>query len=212
MTRTVFRLALPLILLFTAALFIIRAQPYKHHAISALLFSDECPAPCFMGIRPGVTTPEEALARLHDSEWITRVGVSEPLETVAWRWSTRQTAIMDNERLPGLFYDRNRVRLIRLYTQVRLGDLLLELGGTSGRRRAAIGRDASFSRYHAIVLYAAHNYVIGASVSCHQFWEQPANLILGIAPQSVDGLGRLTYGLNRARRIVAVTCRRLKEL
>jgi hypothetical protein len=61
MTCAFLRLSLPLILLFTAALAVIRAQPYDDHELRELLLPAGCPAPCFMGIRPGVTTVEEAV-------------------------------------------------------------------------------------------------------------------------------------------------------
>lgn len=50
MTRTFLRLSLPLILLFTTALFIIRAQPYNDHELRELLLPEGCSAPCFMGV------------------------------------------------------------------------------------------------------------------------------------------------------------------
>ena len=53
----VFRLHLGLILifaiLFTSALLIVHAQLYDNHELRDLLLPDGCPAPCFMGIRPG---------------------------------------------------------------------------------------------------------------------------------------------------------------
>ncbi len=48
--------------LFLLPVLLIRAQPYDDGGLRAFLTPPEdCPAPCFMGIRPGVTTTEEAL-------------------------------------------------------------------------------------------------------------------------------------------------------
>jgi len=57
MTHSLLKLALPLIVLFTIPLLLIRAQPYDDANLRAFLTPpDGCPAPCFMGIQPGVTT------------------------------------------------------------------------------------------------------------------------------------------------------------
>ena len=53
---------------------LIRAQPYDDSKLRAFLTPPKgCPAPCFMGIRPGVTTTEEAIAILEDHEWLPEI-------------------------------------------------------------------------------------------------------------------------------------------
>ncbi|MEZ4672376.1 MAG: hypothetical protein R3E39_31105 [Anaerolineae bacterium] len=213
MSTIILRLSLILAVFFGGGLLVIHAQPYRHHPIHDLLLPQDCNQPCLMGIQPGVTTPQEALLRLRNSEWVGKVGVSEELQTVAWRWSDMRIGLMDSDQLSGLFYDRDSVRAIRLYTDVSLGDLLLELGGTTGLRRVAVSRsNALVSNFRGDVFYNASSYIISATVSCRNFWDQPANLVLSLRPRSLEGFGRITYGLNRARRLIAVTCRRLKEL
>ena len=78
MIRVYLTLASVLLGLLFAAAAVIRAQPYDDSELRAFLTPPEgCPAPCFMGIRPGVTTREEALTifmaiRQHRSEqWMT---------------------------------------------------------------------------------------------------------------------------------------------
>lgn len=57
MTRCWFRLAPPCLVFFSAVLLLIHAQPYDDSQLRAFLTPPEgCPAPCFMGIRPGITT------------------------------------------------------------------------------------------------------------------------------------------------------------
>src|SRR4051794_14092484 len=68
--KPLIRLAILLIVLFTAVLLLIHAQPYDDHELRQLLLPEGCPAPCFMGIRPGVTTMDEALELLKKSGWI----------------------------------------------------------------------------------------------------------------------------------------------
>lgn len=57
-------------ILFTAILLIIHAQPYDDHELRQLLLPEGCPAPCFMGIRPGVTSMKEAVRLLRSNDWV----------------------------------------------------------------------------------------------------------------------------------------------
>ncbi|MBZ0299691.1 MAG: hypothetical protein K8J31_08130, partial [Anaerolineae bacterium] len=50
-------------------IFAIRAQPFEDRAVQALVQPD-CPPPCFMGIRPGVTTMREAVSMLPANAWV----------------------------------------------------------------------------------------------------------------------------------------------
>ncbi len=89
--------------MFTAALLVIRAQPYDDHDLRELLLPDGCPAPCFMGIRPGVTTAEEAMAILEASGWAsdiqstngTRTTDGQKFITVNWVWNGKQSPLIN---------------------------------------------------------------------------------------------------------------------
>ncbi len=70
MSRFYLRLILIPTALFTVVLILIHAQPYDDHELRELLLPEGCPAPCFMGIRPGVTTKDEALKILRSSVWV----------------------------------------------------------------------------------------------------------------------------------------------
>jgi hypothetical protein len=58
---------------FTAIILAIRAQPFDAADLRALLVPTNCPAPCFLGIRPGITTVDNALAILENHAWVTGV-------------------------------------------------------------------------------------------------------------------------------------------
>src|SRR5690606_25048567 len=76
MFRLLLRPILLLTLLAALTIVLIRAQPYDDSDLRAFLTPPEgCPAPCFMGIRPGVTTVEEAIAILEGHEWVTNLVV-----------------------------------------------------------------------------------------------------------------------------------------
>ncbi len=79
-----------LILLFSTAIGLIRAQPYVPAALDRFLTPPPgCKVPCFMGIQPGKTTVEQALAILRANEAITQVQVRRPYyaqHSLNWRW------------------------------------------------------------------------------------------------------------------------------
>jgi hypothetical protein len=87
---------------FTAALMLVHAQPYDDHELRELLLPDGCPAPCFMGIRPGVTTMDEALKILEASGWI-ETDKPKPSNDdfgneISFEWNGKQSdLIMGNE-------------------------------------------------------------------------------------------------------------------
>ncbi len=70
------RLAVPFFILFALPAVLIRAQPYNDPDLSRLLGSPDCQTPCFMGIRPGVTTVMEAVQILRGHPWVGDVQAS----------------------------------------------------------------------------------------------------------------------------------------
>ncbi len=194
----------------TAVLLVIRAQPFDKRALRELLLPTDCASPCFMGIQPGVTKPQDAIDQLRSSDMVDRVGVSESLQTVAWFWKDNPSALLNKQEIPALFYDRNTVSSIRLYTTISLGDLLLELE-PMGEQRIAMRRTIPFDTLKVELYYLANGYVLNAIVDCHNFWNQPTHLFLGARPSFINSLGRLAGSLNEAKHQIDITCRRLKE-
>jgi len=162
-----------------------------------------------MGIQPGVTTTQQALSQLRSTDLISYVGISEPLETVAWFGDKKHVTLLDDSQIQALFYNRNKVSSIRLYTRIRLGDLLLELG-SADNQRVAIRQIGPFDSYNVDLYYVGNNYVLNATVNCHDFWTQPTHLILGDRPSFIDSSARIT-SLNNAKHRIATTCRRRNE-
>ncbi len=69
--RSLCRAALLLSVVFLLPVLLIRAQPYDDSDLRAFLTPPEdCPAPCFMDIRPGMTTAEEAVSILDAHPWV----------------------------------------------------------------------------------------------------------------------------------------------
>ncbi|MEP6988608.1 MAG: hypothetical protein ABI970_23600, partial [Chloroflexota bacterium] len=140
---------------------------------------------------------------------ISYVGISEALETVAWFGDKTSSTLMDDSQIQALFYDRDKVSSIRLYTRIRLGDLLLELDRMD-KPKIAIRQTGPYNSYNIDLYYLGKGYVLNATVNCHGFWTQPTSLILGESPSFIQSQARIT-SLNNAKHLIATTCRRRKE-
>lgn len=137
MTRPLLKITVPLTILFIIPLLLIRAQPYDDSELRAFLTPpDGCPAPCFMGIRPGVTRMEEAIAILQAHEWVAEVSITSynrlGIEQVGWRWKSDVSPLLEPERIPRsggrLVGDKGIVRYMELLTRIRAGEAWLILG------------------------------------------------------------------------------------
>lgn len=76
MSYTLLKLALLITVLFTMLMLLIHAQPYDDMELRAFLTPpDGCPAPCFMGIQPGLTTLRDTAKHLKSNPNVTEVQV-----------------------------------------------------------------------------------------------------------------------------------------
>ena len=122
--------------LFTIVLLLIRAQPYDDHDLRQLLLPEGCPAPCFMGIRPGVTSVEQALALLHQNDGVQIIKV-DPTEVngspsqitrISWSWnptSSQLSRLIDTQKRGVINISDGKVYEIEVETSIRLGDYWL---------------------------------------------------------------------------------------
>jgi hypothetical protein len=122
-------LALPVLL--------IRAQPYDSGELRAFLTPPQgCPAPCFMGIRPRITSVEYAIRLLQEHEWVQSLNNAHvdtfrthryPAQ-VAWQWSGRQSSLIDPDGIRELRVFSGTIVSVDLDTRIAVGDLKLGLG------------------------------------------------------------------------------------
>lgn len=129
-----------LLLGFIAALLFLRSQPYDDHEIRLLLIPDNCPAPCFMGIRPGITTRDEALELLKASKWVETDtaevidGTQGPTSTLQWN-GKQPNLISEWFGLSLVFQEFSPYRVAKMSFQIQyempLGSLNLALGRPS---------------------------------------------------------------------------------
>jgi hypothetical protein len=89
------RLTAVLMTLCVLPVLVIQAQTYHDDALRAFLTPPEgCPAPCFMGIRPGVTTFERAAGILRAHAWIDQTSETQRYRNrwayLFWTWNGTQ--------------------------------------------------------------------------------------------------------------------------
>ncbi len=136
MLRLLLRPLCAALLLSVLPMVVIRAQTHDDSSLRAFLTPPEgCLAPCFMGIRPGVTSTQEAIALLREHAWVERIEANENqvdtrgrllYGTLTWTWSdaapaeidrTEQGRIFFNQ--PDPFYNALVVHSIQIQTRVR---------------------------------------------------------------------------------------------
>jgi hypothetical protein len=94
MTRLYLKAALLFWMGITLMTLFVLARPSEQDSgLRALVMPDGCPMPCFMGIRPGVTTAEEATQILKDSGWVSNLATppqaaSRVVNELIWQWNT----------------------------------------------------------------------------------------------------------------------------
>jgi hypothetical protein len=131
MTRLYLKLFLPVVLLFTAAILLIHLQPYDDTELRAFLTPpDGCPAPCFMGIRPGVTTADEAEQILKAHPWIKYVPPRprDTTYTIEFIWNGKQPRWIDRNVSTGIAISDGKVIRISLFLDIPLGEFRLIYG------------------------------------------------------------------------------------
>ena len=122
--------------MFTLVLILIRAQPYDDHELRELLLPEGCPASCFIGIRPGVTTVEQALALLRQNDWVQIIkvdptevnGSASQIQRISWSWNTassQRSPLIDTQKSGVINVSDGKVYGIDIETSVKLGDYWL---------------------------------------------------------------------------------------
>ena len=151
MSRFSLRFALLPLAFFTAVLLLIHAQPYDDHDLRQLLMPEGCPAPCFMGIRPGVTM------------------VAEIIKTPHKRILEFQLITFENSQI---------VDSIDVKTSIPFGEIFLLLGGgTSNEHYRVYGEMA---RPEITALYPTQNLIVHGESDCpiskRKYWNSPVSL------------------------------------
>ena len=131
MSRFFLRLIVIPFLFFTAALLLIRAQRYDDHELRQVLLPEGCPAPCFMGIRPGVTTMDEAVRLLHDNKWVAEINkrvINNRYGFITWTWRDQKPSWTSQKAIGEIFVNDKKVHAITISSTFLLGETRLTLG------------------------------------------------------------------------------------
>jgi hypothetical protein len=201
MKRLFLRLIPFLLLIFTVTMLLIQSRPYDDSQLRKLLMPDDCDAPCFIGIRPGVTTAEAALDILKTHPWVASYEIlheppSSPPYVVYWEWNGQQPDFLRGDSRPQMILTYDRIQLVEsilVDTTIPVGYAYLMLGQTdttySGR---------SVTMRNGIVINALFNdpsVLVWATIPCpvsySKFWNAPMGLELSKSLNSLrnfDGM------------------------
>ena len=165
-----FRAALLLTLLFSACIGLIRAQPRDDSHLRAFLTPpDGCPMPCFMGIRPGVTRADEALATLAVHEWLREPMVSYnrggEIYLIQWSWGESAPPLLDKSKRGYVFARDGVVRSISMPTTIAFADIWLMLG-TPDRGGIESPERPATATFFQIVGYLDGSMAFESMVTC----------------------------------------------
>jgi hypothetical protein len=134
MFRFYLRFILPPLTAFTVMLVLIHAQPNDMSQLRQLLLPEGCPAPCFMGIRPGVTTEAVAIQIINDSQWVQHYDYHPDSHIIRLLWSADAPSWLANK---GRGYGGSLISInsglvveFRLDTNLTLADIQLIFGAS----------------------------------------------------------------------------------
>lgn len=140
MPRFYLRLMLIPITLFTIVLILIHIQPDDDHELRQLLLPEGCPAPCFLGIHPGVTTYDEAIQLLVASKWVeidpSKLNADDITYPLILHWNGQQSPLLSATEGLNLTFQSTKPKTVArisflLDPHVHLGDVYRVLGKPS---------------------------------------------------------------------------------
>jgi hypothetical protein len=187
-----FRFWLPPILalmsVFSAFTVLLTWQPYHNPALQDLLPPPaQCTAPCWGGIRPGVTTVSEATDLLRQHDWVAEVEFTATTPpgggTLVWHWKPAAAPIVDRTRPGTAGILRGRVSWMQIPTTLALGDMWLARGTPA--TAVTLASMPSHNRVHHYVMYHEQSVqwrsIIGCPWRTQTFWRARVELWLGVS-------------------------------
>lgn len=183
-----------LALIFTATLGAMRAQPYDDGGLWAQLAPPGCDQPCFLGIRPGVTTRVEALALLRDHPWVGAITTPDD-GIIAWTWNGDQPPFLQvDPDYSRLLIQNSIVHAIGVRTSAQMGDVKIVFGAPDFTYFFNwTTRDSSknyFSYFEQHGVYYADQFEAAVSTICPlsviRMWQLPVTLELPASPDYSD--------------------------
>ncbi len=177
MLRFYLRLTLIPITLLAIILILIHAQPYDDHELRELLLPEGCPAPCFMGIRPGITTVEQALALLQQNDGVQIIkvdptevnGSASQITRISWSWNTTSSQLspfIDTQKSGVINVSDGKVYGIDVETSVKLGDYWLVENAPKEYNLRSIGTSTSGNLLMVLFIDGRSSTVLKGTKRC----------------------------------------------
>lgn len=171
-----------LVLIFASVMLLIRTQPYQDGGLSAFLLPpDDCPAPCWSGIRPGETTLTDSSALLQNNLQIKSVEAISP--ATAWLRLSANIPLVERARVNLWEENRDVVGRIELLdTGLSMSDLQLILGAPTrvfladSRQDKTSELTALYTQYYLYVTVT----ITRCASSPAQFWQQANDVTISL--------------------------------
>jgi hypothetical protein len=121
------RVTLSLLVIFIATLLVFHVQPYDRD-IKDILLPDDCPLPCFMGIRPGITRQTQAIDILKASLWVSEINLQKLPYIVEWKAAPAAERWPNLDTLNVVSFSGDLVENVDLNMNLNVSDVLMVLG------------------------------------------------------------------------------------
>jgi hypothetical protein len=154
----------------------IHTQPRDEVDLHAFLLPDDnCPAACFMGIQPGKTTAQNAIAILQAHPWVAEVKEND--YGIAWIWSGAQSPLIDSNHSGHITIDPQGkvIANMSVYTNISMANVWLVLG------MPQMGGIDGFSDYQFHTAYYMDRglmlyYDVSCPLSTQAYWSTPVQI------------------------------------
>jgi len=174
MARFYLRVMPLLIIIMAAVLMLPRTQPLPDDTLRPLLITEDCAAPCFMGIRPGITSVDEAVRILKASGWTADIRMQPNASRwIVVEWNEHAPAWL---RPPNVYNETSMVMLdsrideIHIITDLRLADAELLYGRPNATYISTFngltGDSHDFPVLNYSAAYFSRSMLIGVSQTC----------------------------------------------
>jgi hypothetical protein len=174
-----FCLLLTLVLtgLFGLLIGAIRVQPVDAAAVGSFFAAaTDCPAPCFMGIRLGVTTTDEALAILEADSSAGAVALD--ADRITWAWADDPDTPFDTAGdTPSIRVSNGRVVELDVPLSLRLGDLVAIYGLPRWHTISQLNSGTSASISYPMTQTALLELDIPCPITPARLWHSPLRLV-----------------------------------
>lgn len=194
------KLSLILFVLFAIPLLLIRARAYEGQDMQALFAPEDCPLPCFMGIRPGVTTVEDALTILEASGRVENVQVDWELGFVNWDWKGVPPAGVNGAGLSYISFVQDTVSIISLSVLFQYGDFFMRTPEFLNTWPMTMGITPRPGDTTLTLWFEKPEFTLRFTISCRRLWQSSVVVLFNSNPldfpmvfSNDDGLSVVNY-------------------